>query len=136
MVTMQSVTVPCGAKALTAAPNHEKVQKSPDPHDLRGIMTAKHNFLPEIIVHSLEPSLFLRQRTSAKDRLKIDPLPLDLVQIVEVVIEFTQACLPDRRFVLEGFVVGRVFEGVEQALVVADLRERKMVGVRETNPTY
>lgn len=76
---------------------------------------------PEILVHPLKAGLFPRQRPTAKYGLKVDPLPLDGVEVLEVLVEVGQSGLPQRHFVLEAQVIGRVFERLQQAAVVAHL---------------
>ena len=77
--------------------------------------------LPEVVVDALEATLFLGQRATAEDGLEVDPLALNLIEVVQVLVELAQACLPDASLVLERLVVGRVLERVQQALVVAHL---------------
>jgi hypothetical protein len=80
---------------------------------------------PEVVIHPLESSLLLGQSPTSKDGLKVDPLPLDLVEIVEVFIKIGQPLLPDGSLVLEALVVGRILQGLQQALVVTNLDIKK-----------
>ena len=66
--------------------------------------------LPVVIIHSLESSLFLGQGSAPKDGLEIDPLALDLVEILEVLVQVSKPLFPDRRLVLEYPVVRRVLQ--------------------------
>ncbi len=76
---------------------------------------------PEILVHPLKAGLFPRQRPTPKYGLEVDPLPLDGVEVLEVLVEVGQPGFPQRHFVLEARVIGRVFERLQQAAVVAHL---------------
>lgn len=51
--------------------------------------------LPEIIIHPLESSLLLGKGSSTKDWLQVDPLSLDLIQVVEILIQISKPLLPD-----------------------------------------
>lgn len=51
--------------------------------------------LPEIIIHPLESSLLLGKGSSSKDWLQVDPLSLDLIQVVEILIQISKPLLPD-----------------------------------------
>ena len=65
---------------------------------------------PEVIINSLEPTLLLGQGTPAKDRLEVDPLTLDQVKVVEVLIQISQTALPDGGLVFEHLVIRRVLQ--------------------------
>lgn len=51
--------------------------------------------LPEIIIHPLESSLLHGKGSSTKDWLQVDPLSLDLIQVVEILIQISKPLLPD-----------------------------------------
>ena len=77
---------------------------------------------PEVIVHTLEAGLLLGQGTPAKDGLQVHPLPLDLVEVVQQLIEVCKTLLPHWCLVLKALVVRRVLQWLQQALVVSHLR--------------
>ena len=52
------------------------------------IISIKINFnKPKIIIHPLESSLFSGESSSAENGLQIDPLSLDLVKVVKILIK-------------------------------------------------
>ena len=75
----------------------------------------------EVVIDSLETSLFPRQRSTAKYGFKVHPSTLDLVQVVKVFVEVCKPRLPESCLVSKSFKVGRVLERLEQTLVVSDL---------------
>ena len=65
---------------------------------------------PEFIIDPFKSTLFFWKCSSSKDWLKIDPLALDLVQILQNKVKIGKACLPDRCLVLKMLVIRRVFQ--------------------------
>lgn len=72
----------------------------------------------------MKAGLFPRQRPTPKYGLKVDPLPLNGVEVLEVLVEVGQSGFPQRHFVLEAQVIGRVFERLQEAPVVPHLVNR------------
>ena len=81
---------------------------------------------PEIIIYPLEASLLLRQRSSAKDRFQVNPLALNLVHVVQILVQVSKTLLPDGGFVCESLVVRGIFQGLEKTLVVSNLQRSRM----------
>lgn len=79
------------------------------------------SILPEVLVHSLEASLFPWQRPTSEYGLEVDPLPLDGVEVLEVLIQVGQSGFPQRHFILEAQVIRRVFERLQQTAIISHL---------------
>lgn len=77
--------------------------------------------LPIVIIHSLKSSLLLGKSPSSKDWFKVHPLPLDLVQVVQVLVKISQSLLPHRGLVLKALIVWRILQRLQQALIVTNL---------------
>ena len=69
-------------------------------------------YLPVLFVDSLESSRFPWQRTTSEYRLKVDPLPLDLVEPLEDGVQLRETRLPETSFVLKTFEIRRILEGL------------------------
>ena len=76
---------------------------------------------PEIIVYPPEAALLLGEGSPAKDGLQVDPLALDLVQVLQVLVKVCQSLLPDGGLVRKALVVGRVLQGLQETLVITNL---------------
>ena len=79
-------------------------------------------YLPVLFVDSLESSRFPWQRTTSEYRLKVDPLPLDLVESLEDGIQLRETRLPETSFVLKTFEIRRILEGLQETLIVPNLQ--------------
>ena len=81
----------------------------------------EHSVSPGSWNNNNTPGLFLREGTPGKDGFEIEPLPLDLVQVQNELVQVSQSSLPDLGLVLEGCVIRRIFERLQKTLVVAHL---------------
>ena len=76
---------------------------------------------PEVAVHPLEPGLLPGESSVAKDWLEVDPSTLDLVEVAEILVQVCQTSLPQSCLVSKPREVGRVFQRLQQALVISHL---------------
>ena len=79
-------------------------------------------YLPVLFVDSLESSRFPWQRTTSEYRLKVDPLPLDLVESLEDGVQLRETRLPETSLVLKTFEIRRILEGLQETLIVPNLQ--------------
>ena len=84
--------------------------------------SSAHQYLPEIVINSFESILFPWQRPSSENRFQIHPLPLDLVQIVHVLIQVCKTRLPDGGFIRKASIIRRVLQRLKETLIVANLK--------------
>lgn len=63
----------------------------------------------------------------AKDGFQVDPATLDLVEVVEVLVEVCQPPLPQCGLVGKPSKIGRVFQRLQQTLVVSHLWHKEDV---------
>ena len=84
-------------------------------------------YLPVLFVDSLESSRFPWQRTTSEYRLKVDPLPLDLVESLEDGVQLRETRLPETSLVLKTFEIRRILEGLQETLIVPNLQENTVI---------
>ena len=58
-----------------------------------------------------------------EDWFQINPFPLYGIDLAQVLVKLDQFSFPYSRFVRESRKIGRIFERLQQALIVADLKE-------------
>ena len=67
--------------------------------------------------------MFPGECSAAEDGFQVDPLALDVVEALQKGVKVSQLVLPEGGLVSKALEIGRVFEALQQTLVVPNLTE-------------